>query len=99
LPPGRGHLALNPLVYAKVSVERIEELDHALPAEALLQLPLSVGRRRSSQGECFLAYRRAGGLRRSPLPDFRIGAQAAVAGMPVPAGDPPATAPTCRSPS
>ena len=31
-------------------------------------------------GKAFAAYRRRGGLRRSPLPDFYIGAHAAVAG-------------------
>jgi predicted nucleic acid-binding protein len=34
-------------------------------------------------GKCFLEYRRRGGLRRSPLPDFYIGAHAAVAGLPL----------------
>jgi predicted nucleic acid-binding protein len=32
-------------------------------------------------GRCFLTYRKRGGARRSPLPDFYIGAHAAVAGM------------------
>ncbi len=32
-------------------------------------------------GKCFLAYRRAGGIRRSSLPDFFIGAHALVQGM------------------
>ena len=31
-------------------------------------------------GKCFVTYRRRGGTRRSPLPDFYIGAHAAVAG-------------------
>lgn len=31
-------------------------------------------------GKCYLAYRRQGGTRNSPLPDFFIGAHAAVAG-------------------
>ena len=30
-------------------------------------------------GKCFLTYRRRGGVRTSPLPDFYIGAHAAVA--------------------
>jgi predicted nucleic acid-binding protein len=34
-------------------------------------------------GKCFLAYRRAGGTRGSPLPDFYIGAHAVVEGMPL----------------
>jgi predicted nucleic acid-binding protein len=32
-------------------------------------------------GRCFLEYRRRRGVRRSPLPDFYIGAHAAVSGM------------------
>ena len=32
-------------------------------------------------GKCFLKYRKRGGRRSSPLPDFYIGAHAAVAGM------------------
>nr|WP_305047116.1 hypothetical protein [Geoalkalibacter sp.] len=32
-------------------------------------------------GKCFVAYRRVGGTRRSPLPDFFIGAHAAVEGL------------------
>lgn len=31
-------------------------------------------------GKCFVNYRRAGGARRSPLPDFYIGAHAAIGG-------------------
>src|SRR5439155_2683764 len=34
-------------------------------------------------GKCFVKYRRAGGARRAPLPDFYIGAHAAVRGMPL----------------
>jgi predicted nucleic acid-binding protein len=32
-------------------------------------------------GKCFLAYRKRGGVRGSPLPDFYIGAHASVSGM------------------
>jgi len=39
-------------------------------------------------GKCYLAYRRRGGERRSPLPDFYIGAHAAVAGVPLLTRDP-----------
>jgi predicted nucleic acid-binding protein len=77
----RGYVAINPLVYAEVSVGfgRIEELDEALPRPwpaAFLA------------GRCFLAYRRAGGERRSPLPDFYIGAHAAVEGIQLLTRDP-----------
>jgi len=75
-------LAINPIVYAEVSIgfERIEDLDDALPADTFQRLPLPWPAAFLA-GKCFLAYRRAGGDRRSPLPDFYIGAHAAVAGM------------------
>ncbi len=77
-----GRLAINPIVYAEVSVgfERIEELDFALPHDEFTRLPLpwAAG---FLAGKCFARYRRAGGKRRSPLPDFYIGAHAAVEGL------------------
>ncbi len=77
-------LAINPLVYAEVSIgfERIEELDEALPPETFLRLPLPWPAAFLA-GKCFLAYRRAGGKGRSPLPDFYIGAHAAIEAMPL----------------
>ena len=77
-------LAINPIVYAEVSIgfDRIEDLDRALPAEAFLRLPLPWSAAFLA-GKCFLRYRREGGERRSPLPDFYIGAHAAVARVPL----------------
>jgi predicted nucleic acid-binding protein len=75
-------LVVNPIVYAEVSVrfERIEELEEALPRDRFAReaLPWEAA---FLAGKCFVAYRRRGGERRSPLPDFYIGAHAAVAGM------------------
>ena len=75
-------LAINPIVYAELSVrfERREELDEVVPETeyARLALPWEAG---FLAGKSFVAYRRSGGNRRSPLPDFYIGAHAAVAGM------------------
>lgn len=74
-----GILAINPIIYAEVSVHfsEIEELEDALPATEFRRLPLpwSAG---FLAGRCFVMYRRRGGTRRSPLPDFYIGAHAAV---------------------
>ena len=74
-------LVINPLIYAEVSVgfERIEDLEAAPPAELYRRdaLPYEAA---FLAGKCFLAYRRRGGGRSSPLPDFYIGAHAAVAG-------------------
>ena len=74
-------LVINPIIYAEVSVRfaRIEELDSALPTALFTRepLPYEAG---FLAGICFLEYRRRGGQRRSPLPDFYIGAHAAIAG-------------------
>lgn len=79
---GIGLLAINPIIFAEVSVgfDRVEDLDdvlspkhfrrYALPWEAAFLA-----------GKCFLEYRKKGGENRSPLPDFYIGAHAAVKGM------------------
>ena len=58
----------------------IEELDDALPPDAFtrLELPWEAG---FLAGKAFLQYRRAKGARTSPLPDFYIGAHAAIERM------------------
>lgn len=76
---GQSRLVINPIVYAEVSVgfERIETLDAALP-EAYFDresLPWEAG---FLAGKAFLDYRRRSGSRETPLPDFYIGAHAAV---------------------
>jgi predicted nucleic acid-binding protein len=77
----RSVLVINPLVYAEVSTcfDRIEDLEAALAQEAFRReaLPYDAA---FLAGKCFLAYRRRGGTRCSTLPDFYIGAHAAVAG-------------------
>jgi len=74
-------LIINPIIFAEVSVgfEGIEGLDAALPPELFRreQLPWEAA---FLAGKCFLAYRRRGGKRISTLPDFYIGAHAALAG-------------------
>ncbi len=76
-----GPLAINPVIYAEFSVgyESIEEIDGLLAAGDYERqaLPYAAG---FLAGKAFVRYRRAGGTRRSPLPDFYIGAHAAVAG-------------------
>jgi predicted nucleic acid-binding protein len=78
----RGTVAINPIVFAEVSAgyNRIEEVEDVLPAESFLRLPLP-WEAAFLAGQCFVRYRNAGGSRRSPLPDFYIGAHAAVAGL------------------
>jgi len=74
-------LVINPIIYSEVSVgyERIEDLEAALPEHLFRREPLP-WEAAFLAGKCFLAYRRADGTRRSPLPDFYIGAHAAVSG-------------------
>ncbi|MBC6458641.1 type II toxin-antitoxin system VapC family toxin [Actinomadura sp. HBU206391] len=75
-----GPLVINPLIYAEVSVSftRIEDLDAALTSDFYReQLPYAAG---FLAGKAFIAYRRKGGLKTTPLPDFYIGAHAAIAG-------------------
>lgn len=75
-------LAINPIVYAEVSVAyaNIEDLEAVFPAEIFRRdrPPYEAG---FLAGKAFLQYRKRGGIRRSPLPDFYIGAHAAVAGF------------------
>ena len=73
-------LLINPLIYAEVSAgfERIEDLELALPSDLYRRTPLPY-EAAFLAGKCYVRYRRRGGGRRSPLPDFYIGAHAAVA--------------------
>jgi len=75
-------LAINPLIYAEVSLNYRSqaELDAALPASFYRRLPLPY-EAGFLAGRAFLRYRRSGGTRRSPLPDFYIGAHAQVEGL------------------
>lgn len=73
-------LAINPLIFAEVSIAYRDEaqLDAALPP-SLVRLPLPYSAAFLA-GQVFQEYRRRGGVRRSPLPDFYIGAHAAAEG-------------------
>lgn len=75
------NIVINTIIYAEVSIgfERIEDVEslflrnyfsrEAIPWEASFLA-----------GKCFIDYRRRGGNKSSPLPDFFIGAHAAVKG-------------------
>jgi predicted nucleic acid-binding protein len=70
---------VNPIIYAEVSVgfTTVEALNAALPCDIYQRaaLPWNAG---FLAGKCFLAYRKRGGVRNTPLPDFYIGAHAAI---------------------
>ena len=77
-----GPLFINPIIYAEVSVRfsRIEDVEEALPPSdyGRLTLPWESA---FLAGKAFLDYRRNQGTRSSTLPDFLIGAHAAVADL------------------
>lgn len=69
-------------IYAEVSVayKKIEDLEAALPTSLFRReaLPYEAA---FLAGKAFLQYRKRAGARRAHLPDFYIGAHAAVAGF------------------
>jgi predicted nucleic acid-binding protein len=75
-------LVINRLIYAEVSISfaRIEEVENALPTSLFRRenIPYEAA---FLAGKAFLTYRRRGGARSAPLPDFMIGAHAAVSGL------------------
>lgn len=81
-------LVINPIIYAEISVRfsHQEMLDEALhPAIEREALPWEAA---FLAGKCFVLYRKRGGNRHSPMPDFFIGAHAAVRGMSLLTRDP-----------
>ena len=84
-----GAVAINQVIYAEVSVRysTIEALDEALSADYYLRLSLP-WEAAFLAGKAFARYKKQTGVRRSPLPDFYIGAHAAVAGMTLLTRDP-----------
>lgn len=76
----RGPVVINPSIYAELGMgfDRIEALDAALPTRIEREaLPWEAA---FLAGRIFLQYRRRGGAKRSPLPDFYIAARAAITG-------------------
>ena len=77
-------LALNPIIYAEFSVHyaAIEEVEGALSGLDLerLAIPYEAA---FLAGKVFKRYRERGGQRNAPLPDFFVGAHAAVEGLPL----------------
>jgi predicted nucleic acid-binding protein len=73
-------LAINPIIFAEVSMKfsRIEDADAALVDFVREPLPYEAG---FLEGKAFLAYKKRGGAKRSPMPDFYVGAHAVVGRM------------------
>jgi predicted nucleic acid-binding protein len=74
-------LVVNPVIFAEISVRfsRPEDVDEAVPQDMFNREPLPYDAAFLA-GKAFVAYRRRGGTRQAVLPDFFIGAHAAVAG-------------------
>jgi predicted nucleic acid-binding protein len=74
-------IIINPVIYGEVSIrfERIEELDEALPP-AIFEREDVPYEASFLAGKAYLAYRRQAGTKSSLLPDFYVGAHAAIRG-------------------
>jgi predicted nucleic acid-binding protein len=75
-------LAINPIIYAEVSVKipSIEQLDDILRPFKRLNLPYEAG---FLAGKAFFSYKQNEGVKTNPLPDFFIGAHAAILAVPL----------------
>lgn len=82
-------LVINALIYAEVSIgfRRIEDLEEAIPPTIFRREPLPY-EAAFLAGKAFVQYRRRGGARYSSLPDFYVGAHAAVEGFRILTRDP-----------
>jgi predicted nucleic acid-binding protein len=80
----REDLTINPVIYAELSLAfaRIEELE-AFVASAEFRLLETPREALFLAGKAFWAYRKQGGTRTGVLPDFFIGAHAAVMDLPL----------------
>jgi predicted nucleic acid-binding protein len=82
-------LIINPVVYAELSIgyRRIEDLERALASipVAMEEIPRDA---LFLAGKAFIRYRAQGGTRTGVLPDFFIGAHAAVLDTPLVTRDP-----------
>ena len=84
-----GLLYVNPIIFAEISIgfERVEDARDCIDGLDFqyADLPWDAA---FLAGKAFGSYRRQGGARRSPLPDFYIGAHAAITGMTLLTRDP-----------
>jgi predicted nucleic acid-binding protein len=80
----KGALIINPIIYAEIAYRFIDklELDAAIPVTLLRResLPWEAA---FLAAQCYKSYRKQGGQRTTTLPDFFIGAHAAVTQMPL----------------
>ena len=84
-----GPVVINQIVYAEISVryQTIEQLDGDLAPDYFVRASLP-WQAAFLAGKAFAQYKKRTGTKRSPMPDFYIGAHAAVAGMTLLTRDP-----------
>ncbi len=77
-----GPLCINPIIFSEVSIRfsRVEDVDDALPAIDFRRLPIPWAAAFLA-GKAYVSYRARRGTKTSALPDFFIGAHAAVDGL------------------
>ena len=77
-------LIINQVIYSEISIRftRIEDLDEVI-AEAGLKCENLPWEASFLAGKCFMQYKNNEGVKRSPLPDFYIGAHAAITKRPL----------------
>jgi predicted nucleic acid-binding protein len=84
-----GNLLINPIVYSEISIgfTRVEELE-VFTRRASLTLRPFPKEALFLAGKAFVKYKRRGGTKTTPLPDFYIGAQSATERIPLLTRDP-----------
>jgi predicted nucleic acid-binding protein len=94
----KGPLCINDVAYAELSVryDRIEDLE-AMLDDAAIEVARTPREALFLAGKVFVQYRKSGGARTGVLPDFFIGAHAAVSGMPLLTRDSDALEPISRA--
>jgi len=74
-----GPLYINPIIFSEISIRfsRVEDVDDAFPTSAFRRVPIPWAAAFLA-GKAFVTYRARHGTKSSTLPDFYIGAHAAV---------------------
>ncbi len=84
----QGPILINPIIYAELAAafDSAADLDRWLDPAVFQRLPLPYAAGWLA-AQAFVKYRRAGGTKSSPLPDFYIGAHALAEGLTLATGD------------
>ena len=86
----QGKAAINPIIYTELAPAFANETEldsKLLPPDLIIRLPLPYSAAFPA-ARAFMAYRKSGGSKTSPLPDFYIGAHAEAESLPLLTRDP-----------